>query len=342
MARPRTFLLRYLAILVGTVVVVGALCLAANILVDPLWYFRGNVITGVNFPFNERLAKINRLVPRLADYDCLILGSSTAALLPETNVTGHRCFNLGFSAGVVSESLLYARYLKARGFAPSLVIVGVDEFDFEGPSVPPDVPDFIKSGEDPPSFWHSYLSLDALDFSYRTLRFDYPHRRLFDREWRSHIIPRRRPYRAPSQLTAQANPPEFHPERAELYVELRRVFPAARVIGFVAPTAAWTIAQLKLDGRLDAYLEALRRTAPAFDGFLDFGVPSEITISTTNTFDGLHYFDAVNEAVMAALVAGHGAPAAAVDWLNQPFAEIAATYRERIDRLVLGPLSSAK
>src|ERR1700741_3507842 len=123
----------------------------------------------------------------MARYDCLILGSSTAALLPERNMPGHRCFNMGFSSGVVSEFLLYGKYLRAHGFKPTLLIVGVDEFDFEGPTVAPDVPKFIISGAKPPSVWRSYLSLDALGFSYRTLRGDYPNHRLYDRDFRSHI-----------------------------------------------------------------------------------------------------------------------------------------------------------
>jgi hypothetical protein len=335
MARTHRLLRRYLALLAGSVAVVAGACLGANALIDPLWYFNGNIVTGVNYTFNERLSKMNYLLPRLAQYDCLIIGSSTAALLPERQVTGHRCFNLGFSSGVVSELLLYAKYLRARGFQPKLLIVGVDEFDFEGPTVAPDVPDFIVSGADPPSFWRTYLSLDALDFSYRTLRGDFPNHRMFGPDLQSHIIARRRPYKPPTRLAAQATPPEFHPERAEMHVELRRLFPEARAIGFVAPTAAWTIAQLQLDGRLDAYLGALRRVSMAFDEFLDFGIPSEITVSTTNTFDGLHYEDAVNEHTLAALLSGQPAPG--VDWIRQPPAEIAAAYRDRIDRLVLHP-----
>src|ERR1700730_73349 len=103
MARTRRLLRRYLAMLLGAVAVVAGACLAANALVDPLWYFAGNVVTGVNYAFNERLAKVNRLLPRLEQYDCLILGSSTSALLPERQIAGQRCFNLGFSSGVVPE-----------------------------------------------------------------------------------------------------------------------------------------------------------------------------------------------------------------------------------------------
>src|SRR5580704_15717031 len=170
MAPTRRVLVRYLAMLVCVVATVAGGCLAVNVLVDPLWYFGGNVITEVNYTFNERLAKMNRLLPRLAQYDCLILGSSTAALLPERQFHPGHCYNLGFSSGVASELLLYAEYLGARHFRPKILIVGVDEFGFEGPTVAPDVPPFIRSGDAPPSFWLMYLSLDALDFSYRTLK----------------------------------------------------------------------------------------------------------------------------------------------------------------------------
>src|SRR5580704_946052 len=83
MARTRRLFRRYLAMLLGGILVIVAACLAANALIDPLWYFDGNVVTGVNYAFNERLAKMNRLLPRLQQYDCLILGSSTAAVLPQ-------------------------------------------------------------------------------------------------------------------------------------------------------------------------------------------------------------------------------------------------------------------
>jgi hypothetical protein len=333
MARTRTALFRYLAILAGVVVIVAGGCLAINMLVDPLWYFDGNVVTGVNYTFNERLAKMNRLLPRLSQYDCLILGSSTATLLPQRRIYPQHCFNLSFSSGTVSELLLYAKYLMARNFHPKLLIVGVDEFDFEGPAAKPDVPDFILSGRNPPSFWRTYLSLDALDFSYRTLKGDYPNKRLYDSEFQSHIIARRHPHKPPKHLARQAHPPEFHPERAALFVELRQMFAPARAIAFVAPTAAWTIAQLELDGRLDAYLDALHRVSVAYDEFLDFSIPSEVTAGMRYTYDGLHYKDEVNAHTLAALMSDE--TALGVDWKKQSPAEIAALYRERIDRFVL-------
>ena len=76
-----------------------AVCFAVNCLVDPLWYLRGNVLTHINYPFNERLAGIIRFMPRLEDYDCVIFGTSRASLLPEEKIEGYRCYNLSISDG---------------------------------------------------------------------------------------------------------------------------------------------------------------------------------------------------------------------------------------------------
>ena len=88
MVKSRRRFRTYLGWLLGTIGVIVAGCFAVNCLVDPLWYLRGNVLTGVNFAFNERLAAINRFLPRLGEYDCVIFGSSRASLLPDENIQG--------------------------------------------------------------------------------------------------------------------------------------------------------------------------------------------------------------------------------------------------------------
>jgi len=102
--RPHRLLAKHLAALVVTACVIAGLCLVINFLVDPLWYLRGNLVTGVNFAFNERIAKLNQLMPRMQDYDCLIVGSSRTTLLPERRFSGHHCFNLAFSGGRITSS----------------------------------------------------------------------------------------------------------------------------------------------------------------------------------------------------------------------------------------------
>src|SRR5260370_8536311 len=94
--RPRGLLAMYLGALVATASVIAGLCLVINLLVDPLWYLHGNVVTGVNFAFNERVAKMNQFLPRMPDYDCLITCASPPTLLPHQHFPGHRSFHLTF------------------------------------------------------------------------------------------------------------------------------------------------------------------------------------------------------------------------------------------------------
>ena len=131
--RSRRRLKTYLGWLAATVGLILAACFAVNCLVDPLWYLRGNVLTKINYPFNERLAAIIRFLPRLDDYDCVIFGTSRASLLPEEKIEGYRCYNLSISDGIAAEYVLYAKYLRERGFKPRLIIVDVKRAEFLGP-----------------------------------------------------------------------------------------------------------------------------------------------------------------------------------------------------------------
>ena len=228
----------YLGILVSAALLVALLCFSINAIIDPLWHFRGNLITGVNYAFNERTAKMIRFLPRMADYDCVLIGSSHTALLHERRITGHRCFNFGFSHGRVREFLAYARYIHARGFRPSLIVVNVDLYDFQDPPDALMVPDFIRTGDDPPSVLRMYLSLDALNFSIRTLRGAFPNHLVYDSEAQMHIIPKTHSYRPPRHLAPNANPLPFHSELVASFAELRQVFSEAQAIGWVPPISA--------------------------------------------------------------------------------------------------------
>jgi hypothetical protein len=316
--------------LLATAGVILAACFTVNCLVDPLWYLKGNVLTGVNYPFNERLATMIRFLPRMHDYDCIIFGTSRASLLPEEKIGGHRCYNLSVSDGQASEFLLYAKYLRERGFSPSLMIVDVKRAEFLGPEQVQEVPDFIRSGAAPPSIFATYLSLDALDFSIRTLRGDAPHHRYYDQEFRGQLEVRSKRHRYDPKGPIKPAPPPFdvHPERAAAYVELRRQFPEARAIGYIPPESAWRMAAFALTGQLDAYLAAIGQVAPAYDEFLDFSIPSALTESKEGTYDGSHYSRVVNERVLAGLMAN--ASDVAVDWRKEDLPAIAALYHRRL------------
>jgi hypothetical protein len=316
--------------LLATAGVILAACFTFNCLVDPLWYLRGNMLTGINYPFNERMATMIRFLPRMHDYDCVIFGTSRASLLPQEEIEDHRCYNLSISDGQASEYLLYARYLRERGFAPSLIVVDVKRGDFLGPEQAQEVPDFVLSGASPPSIFASYLSLDALDFSTRTLRGDAPHHRYYDPEFRAQLEVRSKKHLYDPKGPIRPEPPPFdvHPERAAAYVELRRQFPAARAIGYIPPESAWRIAAFALTGGLDTYLAAIAKITPAYDEFLDFSIPSALTESKEGTYDGSHYTRAVNARVLAGLMAGGSD--LAVDWHKQDLAAITTLYHRRL------------
>ena len=316
--------------LLATVGLIVAACFAVNCLVDPLWYLRGNVLTGINYPFNERLAEIIRFLPRLQEYDCIIFGTSRASLLPEEKIQGYHCYNLSVSDGQAREYLLYAKYLRERGFAPRLMIVDVKRADFIGPEQALEVPDFIRDGAGPPSIFASYLSIDALDFSIRTLRGDAPHHRYYNQDFRAELEVRSKRHRYDPKGPIKPEPAPFgvHPERAAAYVELRRQFPTARAIGYIPPESAWRIAAFSLTGQLDAYLAAVGKVATAYDEFRDFSIPSKLTEGKEGTYDGSHYSRAVNARVLAGLMADQSD--LAVDWRREDLAAVTALYHRRL------------
>lgn len=79
-----------------------------NWLIDPLWYRHGNLLTGKNFTFNERITKTN-LFFRTKDqekYDCIILGSSRVIALRSSNFTTNNCFNYALKGGEIPDFVI--------------------------------------------------------------------------------------------------------------------------------------------------------------------------------------------------------------------------------------------
>ncbi|MGH8500877.1 MAG: hypothetical protein ACREVE_00125 [Gammaproteobacteria bacterium] len=285
----------------------GALLL--NSVVDPLWYFRGNLITGENFSFNERLSKMNRFLDAPVRYDCFIFGSSRTALLDAKAIEGYNCFNFAFSAGLIGEYLAYASYLRERGHRPRLVIVGIDDFNFSTRKLRKTVPDFVQNGAPPPNFLVNYLSLDALRFSLQALRGASPGDIHYRPDF-SAFAPCKGPYQP---LAKQARGGELkadasrkaYAENAAWYAKLMNVFPRARFVFYVPPVSVWKLDALEAEGRLEGYLQgvyAVSRMAPVL---YDFAAPSAITRDASRTCDGSHYDDAVNQLIVETINSGH-------------------------------------
>lgn len=306
----RTYSIRFA--LIAALTCAGVIAL--NSLVDPLWYFRGNLFSGKNFPFNERDSKLNLLLQNPGQYDCLIFGSSRSTLLPANAFAPYRCFNLSFSGGQIEEFVAFAHYLKKAGLHPRYIVVGVDGFNFlEQGRDAMSIPDYVQNMKPPPSFLKAYLSMDSLRLSARSIAEDSSLPRYYDRHFDA-LISQHAPKFQPARSIAgegkrrtDAKARSTYPyvsNNAKYYAQLAAVFPEALTVAYVPPISAWHVADMDRNGVLPGYIDALYQTAAHFPVFIDFSVPSPMTWRIENTYDGSHYLPAVNRTIAQALVAG--------------------------------------
>lgn len=292
----------------------AGLVFGINVAVDPLWYFSGNRLTGKNFGFDERNAKLNQFLRAPKKYDCVIFGSSRATWMPEDALAPYRCFNLAFSAGQVEEFVAFARYLRKRGIRPRLIVVGVDGFNFETEGRDPvSIPQHVAELGAPPSPLPAYLSADSLKMSWRTLANQMNSPGYYDRTFTKVVSDRAPTFQPDKSLAAEGlqradasrrQNTTFDSRNAALYKALVEVFPEANAIAYVPPISAWHIAELDRRDTLPKYLDALFATAQYFPTFFDYSVPSRITMRTDTTYDGSHYLPEFNRSIGIALVAG--------------------------------------
>ncbi|MEQ9227069.1 MAG: hypothetical protein RLO15_12040 [Parvibaculum sp.] len=294
----------YLATMSATVAVCALVAFAFNAAVDPMWYFGGNRLGTVNYAFNERLSKVNRFLATKDQYNCLIFGDSRVTLLPEDEIEGFKCFNFAFSAGKAEEAVAYARYIRAQGFEPELVIMGVPAAAFRERIGGTNIPPFVKEEGEPKSPYLSYLSFDAVSMSKQTLFGRSPLDRVYDLEFHCKVAPGAPAYDPRVPLRDLMAGKFTGTQRVKFYDEMREVFPGVELVGYVPPISAWAIKSYADAGWLGDYVRVLHLASEKFDRFLDYGVPSELTIDTGNTYDGTHYSEPANQAVARSLFDG--------------------------------------
>lgn len=345
MSTRRRITRRYAATLFGITLGVLALILAVNLVVDPLWFLSGNRL-GVNYPFNERISKTNLLLDDSEAYDCVVLGSSRTTLLDAGRIEGHRCFNYAVSQATDRDLKAQLRYLAHHMPQISLIVVGVDSYLLT-PNVTElanGVPPFMQSLSPPPDMLSTYLSLDALDFSWRTLQREPPNFRFYDEHFVVGVVPGAGPYEPPTEIDVagpkryrgsfdQFPPGPFSSDRATLYDAVADAFPAARRVGYVPPVSAHYVARLRFAETLESYFTANLAAARRFDAYYDFSVPSEMTTNPANTFDGGHYYPEANHRVTDVLNgAAPNGLALAVHTLTP--AAYRDTHRARVDAYI--------
>ncbi len=315
--RPRH--VRYLLAAAATLLVLAGSVLTVNVLVDPLWFGAGNKLTGKNFAFNERHAKLNLFWQDPDRYDCLILGSSRTTLLDARQISQATCFNFSFSGGLVGEFVALGRYLARAGIRPRLVITGVDAMSFQRQARMEDLPDFVLEGRSPPGWIRSYLSLDVLRFSLLTLRDRSPLPRFYGPEFAAAIRPDAPTYRprrgqglsgaagdgaAGEGRAGETTPDPWLPGMVEDFRRIHAIFPGATHVGYVPPVSAWRIEDLNAQGRLETLLPLVHQVSAGCSLFVDFAVPSPVTWDTSLTYDGSHYNLDVNRRIAADLSRG--------------------------------------
>lgn len=320
----------YLAAIAATIIACIVAVFAANALVDPMWYFGGNKLGTVNYAFNERLSKVNLFEANEDEYDCVIFGDSRVTLLPQDEIKGYRCFNFAFSAGKAEEAVAYARYLRANGFSPDLVIMGVPGAAFRERIGGTNIPSFIREETAPKSAYLTYLSFDTLSMSHQTLFGESSLDRVYTLNFKCRVAPGAPDY-DPSVPIRDLMAGRFTGSfRVKFYDELREIFPEAELVGYVPPISAWAVDAYAKSGWLEDYVKALHLASEKFDRFIDFGVPSSLTIDTANTYDGTHYSEPANSIIAASLLEEMHRDALDVKRVSAE--EMLEVYRERLER----------
>lgn len=295
----RAKLIQYTICLIATAlslsVVVYCICLA----VDPLWYQNGNRVNHMNYVFNERISKINQLLKKQDSNDCVLFGSSRATLLPIHNLDDQHCFNLAFSAGMIGEFAAYAHYLNALKLKPSVIVVGVDGFNFFYDNVGQSIPKFIKQQKAPPSQYQTYLELDTLLFSLKSLLKLSRLPRYYDEHFYGQILENTDQFQ-PHLVKKLARSVEgkVQWDKVDLYKIFKTLYPDAYTIFYVPPISIWHIKDMVQNDQLVDYLQAIHNLNAYADRLLDFSIPSRFTANPTYTYDGSHYIPQINQLIV--------------------------------------------
>jgi len=278
------------ALMLGTTLLI-------NYLIDPLWAYGGNKLGPHNYAYNERHAKTNLFLKNPSQYDCLVLGSSTASLLDRSRIKNYTCFNYSISAGSPPEFVQIAEYVLHYGLKPKLVIIGVDSRVFSRRKFKNRTPGFIKNKIDPPKPLTLLLSLNTLRLSLKSLLHQSPFPRYYTQDFIGDVLagtPAFKPQRCFSNaFYGQA----FNLDNAHYFKTLKTMFPEARLVGYVPPISAWDMATIAEDKTLNSYLNTMHTVAQQFDLFFDFSIPSEITANPSLSFDGHHFSRPTNDKI---------------------------------------------
>lgn len=298
--------------------------------IDPLWYSHGNILTGKNFAFNERITKTN-LFLRTKDrekYDCIILGSSRVTTLRPSELSNHNCFNYALKGAEIPDFVSYANFLQEQNIDPKIVYIGVDGLNFveqERKEQPPISIDSLQT----PSFLQAYLSSDVLLFSAMTILGISPDpANYYDQNFEP--VDFANPPVYEGKFYKPASQQKCDLASVETFIGLKKFFPHAKFVAYVPPRSAWSmINDTYARGLTDCELLAFYQLSQNYDAMYDFSIPSEVTKNPHNTFDGSHYSVETNNKIAKILQGGtDGDFGIRVD--KYTFEDYRAAYRQKL------------
>lgn len=345
-----------LALVAMVLTLVGG-TLLLNCVVDPLWHFAGNQITGINIGFNERQSKLNLAKKRASDADCVIYGSSRATLLDGRYFAERQCFNMAVSEGLAPEFPHYARALKQAGLQAKWVVLGADDLSFFNPPDRNNAPAWLRESRPAPMWWQDYLALDALQFSLRALAGKSPTPRYYRPDFSIAIEAGRRVYRpSPDELVPLALPAAeqdlsqrrtAYPDFMDAYRQLQAAHADAHWMVYVPPISLWRLAGMIRRGELEDYLDSIHRLTTLGAPVMDFSVPSALTADASATYDGSHFDLASNRRLAAMMMAGECEDCLRVDRLTRSqyrdaFHEAYRVWRKRMLSDVASPANGQR
>ena len=301
-----------------------------NWLVDPLWYSHGNIVTGKNFAFNERITKTNVFLRtnKQENYDCIVLGSSRVTTLRASEFTNYNCFNYALKGAEIPDFVSYANSLQEQGVDPKIVYIGIDGFNFVEKERKEQPPVSIKSLQTQ-SWLQAYLSADVLLFSVMTLLGVSPDPgNYYDQSFEP--VDFATPPVYDGKFYQSASLQKCDLSSIETFVSLQEFFPNAKFVAYVPPRSAWSMINDTYGrGLMDCYLSAFHKLSTSYDAMYDFSIPSEVTKNTSNTFDGSHYSVVINNRI-AKILQGEITSDFGIRVDNYDFDSYRATYRQEL------------
>ena len=301
-----------------------------NWLIDPLWYGQGNILTGKNFAFNERITKTNLFLrtKEQENYDCIILGSSRVTAIRQSEFTDHNCFNYALKGAEIPDFISYANFLKTQKIDPKVVYIGIDGFNFVEKARKEQQPIAIESLQTQ-SPLEAYLSADVLLFSAMTLLGVSPDPgNYYDQNFEPVDFAEPPTYAA--EFYQPAPPQKCDLSSIDSFVGLREFFPNAKFVAYVPPRSAWSMINDTYGrGLMDCYLSAFHQLSQSYDAMYDFSIPSAVTKKPSNTYDGSHFSVEVNNRI-AKILQGNSDDNFGIRIDNYDFASYRDIYRQEL------------